>query len=214
MDDRELDDVAFLMLLLWFAGYTTQSTTTMSALMEMHFHEDVRARLTIEQEALIDSAGNRQLTHQQVTQAMPLLDSYISEVMRLYPAVPMLARSLTTDSEIHGYRVNEGSRIILDILTSQRDAKYYEKPEQLKIDRFLRSKNPLQHEIIAFGPPGGAHFCLGAALARVNMKVTMSTLLRFYDIELDQFQNRKYAFLPDVRPASGVKVVSCRRKLT
>ena len=209
LDPVELNEVAELMLLLWFAGYSTQSTTTSSCVLQMGLDESIRTQLKAEQDALMASSGTDELTATQVMREMPLLDSYVNEILRLYPAVATIPRRVTNDTMICGHLVKKGSIVGLDSWWAQRDPQYFDNADQLKIDRFMGRDAPMT---VSFGSRGGIHYCLGAALVKVNLKTTLAVLLREYDFELDEQQSRKYVSFPAVQPASGVKIVKCKRK--
>src|SRR5207245_11599282 len=80
------------------------------------------------------------------------------------------------DTELHGQRIKAGGKVVMWYLCSNRDQPRYEAP-----DRFDVRRNP-EHQ--AFGA-GGRHFCLGTALARLELRILFEeTLRRFPQIEL------------------------------
>lgn len=207
-DSNELNKVAELMLLLWFAGFSTQATTMASCVMELGFDDTIRDRLKAEQDEIMGRSGSNDVTLNQVDKEMPLLDSYINEVLRLYPAVATMPRRATRDTLVCGHLVKKDALIGLDSWWAQRDPKYFEDSQTLKIDRFMGSKAP---QTVSYGAKGGAHYCIGAALAKINLKTTLAVLLREYELELDTQQTRRYVSFPGVQPASQVRVVKCKR---
>jgi cytochrome P450 len=106
----------------------------------------------------------------------PLIEGAVEECLRMYPAFAHFRRTATKDSEIRGCPVHEGEKVVMWYASSNRDEDRYEDP-----DRFDVLRNP-EHQ--AFGA-GGRHFCLGAALARLELKVLFEeTLKRFPEMEL------------------------------
>jgi cytochrome P450 len=105
-----------------------------------------------------------------------LIEGAVEELLRLYPAFSHFRRTATTEVEMHGQTIHEGDKVLLWYVSSNRDESVYSDPQRLDVTR-----RP-DHQ--AFGA-GGRHFCLGAALARLEIKRLLTeTLRRFPDIEL------------------------------
>jgi cytochrome P450 len=97
----------------------------------------------------------------------------------MYPAFAFMARAATKDVELQGQTIKEGDRVLLWYLASNRDETKFENPHVFDLDRY----NVDEHQ--AFGARG-RHFCLGAALARLELKVWIEeTLKRMPDLQLD-----------------------------
>ena len=105
-----------------------------------------------------------------------LIEGAVEELLRYYPAFSHFRRTATRDVELHGRSIAEGDKVLLWYVSSNRDADAYEDSQRLDVTRAP------DHQ--AFGA-GGRHFCLGASLARLELKVLLQeTLRRFPDIEL------------------------------
>lgn len=86
-------------------------------------------------------------------------------------------RVATTDTEIGGHAVAAGQLVILWIAAANRDAARFSDP-----DRFDVHRNSTGH--LSFGH--GIHFCIGAALARLETKIALNALLdRYQEIAVD-----------------------------
>jgi cytochrome P450 len=106
-----------------------------------------------------------------------LIPSAVEESLRMFPAFAHFRRTATCDTELHGRKIQEGDKVVLWYVSSNRDETRYEDP-----DRFDVTRNP-EHQ--AFGP-GGRHFCLGAPLARLELNILLEEVLaRFPDMQLD-----------------------------
>ena len=104
-----------------------------------------------------------------------LIPGAVEECLRMYPAFAHFRRTATRDTEVAGCPVKEGEKVVMWYVSSNRDEDVYEDP-----DRFDVHRNP-EHQ--AFGA-GGRHFCLGAALARLELKILFEeTLRRFPDMK-------------------------------
>ncbi len=107
-----------------------------------------------------------------------LVNNTIEEVLRYESPSPVQGRYVTTDVELYGTTVPEGSTILLLNGSGNRDERAFDDP-----DRFDVRRDIAHH--LAFGH--GIHFCLGAALARLEGRVVLDELLdRFPDWEVDE----------------------------
>src|SRR3954452_15320956 len=105
-----------------------------------------------------------------------LVPSAVEESLRMFPAFAHFRRTATRDTELAGCPVHKGDKVVMWYVASNRDPDLYEDP-----DRFLADRNP-EHQ--AFGA-GGRHFCLGTALARLELTILFEeTLKRFPDMQL------------------------------
>jgi cholest-4-en-3-one 26-monooxygenase len=106
-----------------------------------------------------------------------LIPGAVEEALRMFPAFAHFRRTATHDTELHGQKINKGEKVVMWYVSSNRDETRYDDP-----DRFDIHRNP-EHQ--AFGA-GGRHFCLGTALARLELRVLIEeTLKRFPEIQLD-----------------------------
>ncbi|MBJ8344661.1 cytochrome P450 [Antrihabitans sp. YC2-6] len=114
-----------------------------------------------------------------------LIEAAVEEGLRCFPAFAFMARAATQDVELHGKQIKQGDRLLLWYLASNRDEAAFENPHKFDITRpGLADKHQ------AFGGRG-KHFCLGANLARMELKLWIAqTLERFPDLTLDGEPNR------------------------
>jgi cytochrome P450 len=100
-----------------------------------------------------------------------LIPSAVEESLRMFPAFAHFRRTATCDTEIGGQPIKQGDKVVMWYVSSNRDETRYEHP-----DRFDVARNP-DHQ--AFGA-GGRHFCLGTALARLELRILLEETLRRY----------------------------------
>ncbi len=106
-----------------------------------------------------------------------LIPSAVEEALRMFPAFAHFRRTATRDTELLGQPIKEGDKVVMWYVSSNRDESRYEDP-----DHFDVTRNP-EHQ--AFGA-GGRHFCLGTALARLELRILLEeTLARYPRMELD-----------------------------
>ncbi|HWG08274.1 MAG TPA: cytochrome P450 [Solirubrobacteraceae bacterium] len=122
--------------------------------------------------ALMEDPEQRQL----VLDDPSLIPDAVEESLRMFPAFAHFRRTATRDAELHGTKIHAGDKVVMWYASSNRDETRFEDP-----DRFdLRRK--AEHQ--AFGA-GGRHFCLGTALARLELRILIEeTFKRFPDIAI------------------------------
>jgi cytochrome P450 len=105
-----------------------------------------------------------------------LIPAAVEESLRMFPAFAHFRRTATCDVELHGQTIREGEKVVMWYASSNRDETRHEDADRFDLRR--------EEEHQAFGA-GGRHFCLGTALARLELKILIEeTLKRFPNIEL------------------------------
>ncbi len=106
-----------------------------------------------------------------------LLNSVIEEALRFSPPVMYFRRTTKSDTELRGVHIPKGSFVAVYYPSANRDEDLFANP-----DRFDVTRSPNEH--LAFGD--GEHFCLGASLARLQLRSMVGeTIRRFPKIALD-----------------------------
>jgi cytochrome P450 len=104
---------------------------------------------------------------------------WATETLRYDPAAQLVARYLTQDTEIYGIALKEGARIAILPASANRDRRVFAEPDRYHLDRADAGR------LISFGQ--GPHHCLGAALARLEMRIALeeiSALVSCYEIDI------------------------------
>ncbi len=95
----------------------------------------------------------------------------VEEALRMFPSFAHFRRTATEDTELGGVTIKKGDKVVMWYPSSGRDETVYEDP-----DRFDVRRCP-EHQ--AFGA-GGRHFCLGTALARLELRIMFEEILQRY----------------------------------
>ena len=98
-----------------------------------------------------------------------LIPRFVEEMLRYDPPTHSLFRFVLSDTEVAGQKVPAGSVVMLMLAAANRDAQQFENPEVFDLDRDPQGA-------LAFG--FGAHFCIGMALAKLEARLTLESLLR------------------------------------
>jgi cholest-4-en-3-one 26-monooxygenase len=148
-------DFSGFFMLLLVAGNETTRNLISGGMLALIEHPDQRARLMADRS---------------------LLPSAIEEMLRWVSPVNVFRRTATRDTEIGGQAIREGDKVALFYASANRDDAKFENPNTFDITR-----SPNDHLAFGIGP----HFCLGANLARLEIRVMFEEILRrLPDIEL------------------------------
>ncbi len=152
VDGRPLtsDEITQFFVTLSLAGHETTRNTTAHFLRLMDEHPDQKALLLEDLEGRLPNA--------------------IEEVLRYSPPVMQFCRTATTDIELRGITIGKGEKVYLSYVSANRDEDVFENPNQFDILR----PNAASH--LSFG--AGPHFCLGAAVARTQLRILLGELYR------------------------------------
>lgn len=144
LDDRE---IAHFCILLLIAGNETTTNLLGGMLLTLAAHPHVWA-------ALRDDPS--------------LVPAAVEEMLRYWSPTQALFRHTTTDVTLHGVTIPAESRVMLTIASANRDARHFDDPDAVRLDR-----DPNDH--VAFG--NGIHLCLGAPLARLEARSVLEVLV-------------------------------------
>jgi cholest-4-en-3-one 26-monooxygenase len=135
-------------------------------------NDSTKATYSSAMRALMENPDQRQL----LVDDPSLVPGAVEEALRMFPAFAHFRRTATEDTELAGQKIKAGEKVVMWYASSNRDETRFEDP-----DRFDVLRNP-DHQ--AFGA-GGRHFCLGTALARLELKILLEeTLARYPHMEL------------------------------
>jgi len=149
MDGQPIEDEVIVGCVrqLLVAGHLTLTLSLASAILHLALHPNLQAWLRQEPERIPDA---------------------IEEILRLYPPTQAFARTATHQVEIEGRTIKAGDVVALVWIAANRDPDIFPHPDEFDLDR---ERN--QH--LAFGH--GIHKCLGAPLARMELRVALEELL-------------------------------------
>ncbi|MEE3718572.1 cytochrome P450 [Tumidithrix elongata RA019] len=201
MTDEELRDELMFML---FAGHETTATTLAWAFYQIHRIADVREKLLGELDSLGESPNLMEVVQ------LPYLSAVCQETLRMYPVIPTLfARITKSPIAITGHQFDADTYLMPSIHLVHNREDLYPEPKQFRPERFLeRQYSP--SEYIPFG--GGSRRCLGYALAQLEIKLVLATVLANYQLALVEdrpIKPQRRGFT--LSPAGGVQMVMTRK---
>jgi cholest-4-en-3-one 26-monooxygenase len=173
--ERPTDDLMSVLVHAEVDGHTLEEHEIVMGffLLVAAGNDSTKATYSSGMRALLEDAEQRRL----VLDDPSLVPSVVEESLRMFPAFAHFARTATRDTELGGQTIREGEKVVMWYVSSNRDETRYEDPDRFDVTR------DVEHQ--AFGA-GGRHFCLGTALARLELQILFEeTMRRFPAMELD-----------------------------
>jgi len=138
-------------------------------------NDSTKATYSSGMKALMENPDQRQL----LLDDPSLVPAAVEESLRMFPAFAHFRRTATEDTELNGTPIREGDKVVMWYVSSNRDETRFEDANRFNIER----EDVGEHQ--AFGA-GGRHFCLGTALARLELNILFEeTLKRYPEMSLD-----------------------------
>jgi cytochrome P450 len=154
-----LDELGAFFVLISVAGNDTTRQATAHTMLALTRFPDQRRLLLEDLEGRIDTA--------------------VEEFVRYSTPVMTFRRTATSDTELGGQQIAEGDRVVMFYPSGNRDEAVFDDPDRFDIER-----KPNRH--LGFGG-GGAHYCMGAPLAKLQLRALFTNLLRRYpDLEVGE----------------------------
>ena len=156
-DELTNDELLMFCVLLMVAGNETTRNAIAGGLPAFTLFPEERAKLAVDPS---------------------LIDSAVEEILRWTSPVLNFVRTVTSPVTLGGVDLVAGDRVLLLYQAANRDERVFDEPDRFRIDR-----DPNPHLAFGFGP----HFCMGANLARMEIKVVFEELFRrLPDIEVTE----------------------------
>ncbi|GAA1193440.1 cytochrome P450 [Prauserella alba] len=133
------------------------------------------------------------------------LEAVVKEAMRLHPVISEVARVVTRDIEIGGYRIPAGHTVMPSITMVQHDPEHHDDPHAFRPERFTDS-GPATGTWFPFG--GGVRRCLGAGFSLLEAAVVLGEVLRRHHVAPDRARpERAKARNITMVPSRGARLV-------
>ncbi|MER3435548.1 MAG: cytochrome P450 [Leptolyngbya sp. ERB_1_1] len=196
MSDAELRDELISIL---FAGHETTATTLAWAFYQIHQQQNVHQKLLQELDSFEGSSPMK-------LAQLPYLSVVCQETLRMYPVLPVIFPRITkSPMKIAGYWFDTETVLLLSNYLVHYREDLYPNARQFNPERFLERQYSAS-EYFPFG--GGSRRCLGYALAQLEMKLVLATILSKYQLALAEdkpvrLQRRGFT----LAPAGGVRMV-------
>jgi cytochrome P450 len=191
--------VGHLVLLAW-AGYDTTASATAWILHLIAQRPDWQTLLREElaavgdDPALFDSGAR-----------LPLVESFLLEVERMYPSALFFPRVSQRELELCGHAIAKDTLVFYSPYLSHRDPAVFDNPNAFDPDRWTAARGdrrPSPARLFGFG--GGVRVCLGKAFAKLQLRLMMSAILRRHHVEPDPLARPRIQALPVHHPVGSL----------
>jgi cytochrome P450 len=186
LSDRDARDEIVTFVL---AGHETTATALTWASYLLARHPEVSARIEAEVDEVLE---DRRMTFDDVAR-LRYTAMVFNETLRLYPPAPLFGRRAIRNVDFGAFTVPKGASVMLSPWITQRDPRYWERPEAFEPERWESSTAP-KFAFFPFG--GGAKMCIGDAFAKLEGVIVLAEMARRFRFAL--------AEPPDIGISPGV----------
>ncbi|KAL0100478.1 hypothetical protein PUN28_019659 [Cardiocondyla obscurior] len=192
-------------------GHDTTAAASSFFLSVMGCHPDIQEKVIQELDEIFGDS-DRPATFQD-TLEMKYLERCLMETLRMYPPVPVIARTINTDLKLGNYTIPAGATVIVTTFKMHRQPHIYPNPEVFNPDNFLPEKTANRH-YYAFVPfSAGPRSCVGRKYAMLKLKIILSTIMRNFRVKSD-IKESDFRLQADIilKRAEGFKIRLVPRK--
>ncbi|XP_031345339.1 cytochrome P450 4C1-like [Photinus pyralis] len=165
------------------AGSDTVTTTTGYVLVCLGMYQHIQQEIIQEIDEIF-GISTRPITRDDLPK-LKYMERVIKETMRLYPPVPLIARSVTEDIDLGELILPAGCSVVVGIIGMHRDPETWTDPLKFDPDRFTSEEAAKRHPYSYIPFSGGPRNCIGIKFSMMAVKVLLATILRSYKIHTD-----------------------------
>lgn len=193
-DEHDADDAAIsinkenikaLILDMFAAGTDTTVTTLEWAMAELIKHPALMQEV---QREIRDTVGSNEVIEVEDIDKLTYLKATIKETLRLHVPVALLVpRVATEDTQLQGYDIPAGTKILINAWAIARDPNYWDRPEEFWPERFINSNIDFRGQHLQLTPFGaGRRACPGIGFAVAVIEYALANLLHHFDWEVPE----------------------------
>ncbi len=176
MEEKQLRDEIRTLLL---AGHETTALGLTYAAWFLSGHPEIQDAVAEEVQGLTQGGPVEGSHYEDLT----LCRNAFKEAMRLLPPAPVTARETVEDAELGGYRIPARRIVILSMILTQRDPRWFEQPEEFRPERWTPEFEKSLPRFAYFPFGGGPRICIGQRMAMMEGTLVLAELLRRFRIE-------------------------------
>ena len=171
LSERQLRDEVLTFLL---AGHETTALALSWTWHLLAAHREIEGELERELRQVL---GARAAEFSDLA-GLAFAERVIKEAMRLYPPAWSLARTVTADLNLGGYRIPAGANVVMSQWIMHHDARYFPRPEAFDPDRWLPERSDKLPRFAYFPFGGGGRQCIGASFAMMEAVLVLATVAK------------------------------------
>jgi cytochrome P450 family 4 len=188
-----------------FEGHDTTASAISFTLYCLANHPDVQQKAYQEQQIIFQDKETDTATYADL-QNMKYLEKVIKESLRLYPSVPIYGRETNEEVQFDDNTyLPKGDTILIFAFGIHRDPKHFEEPETFNPERFENADGKFPYAYIPFS--AGPRNCIGQKFAMLEMKSTISKILRKYELQ-PAFPHHEMELVAEtiLKSTNGIKI--------
>ncbi|KAJ1695759.1 hypothetical protein LUZ63_012457 [Rhynchospora breviuscula] len=184
--DFELTKEHFKAILMDMFGAGSHTTFITLEWVMAELVKDHKTMLKLQQEIRMVCHDKENVTEEDLKK-MTWLKAVIKETLRLHPPAPLLVpRESSEETQINGYDVPKGTKVLINAWAINRDPKFWQNPEEFIPERFMGDTGVdfrgNHFQLIPFG--GGRRICPGINFAISNIEMMIASILFHFNWEL------------------------------
>ncbi|NWU10015.1 CP4V2 protein, partial [Cephalopterus ornatus] len=164
-----------------FEGHDTTAAAMNWVLYLLGHNPEVQKKVHKELDQVFDNT-DRPVTTDDLKQ-LRYLECVVKEALRLFPSVPMFARTLREDCCISGYQVPKGADVLVLTYALHRDPEIFPDPEEFRPERFFSENSKGRHPYAYVPFSAGPRNCIGQRFAQMEEKTILALILRRFWVE-------------------------------
>uniref|UniRef100_A0A6B2L3G3 Cytochrome P450 n=1 Tax=Arcella intermedia TaxID=1963864 RepID=A0A6B2L3G3_9EUKA len=175
------EEIAGLSVALMLAGYHTSNVTSSWVAIHMLSHPEVHEAVLKEQEAVVQG---QKLDFEKI-RSLEVLDSCISESLRLRPPIILIFRKVMQDFTVKNFVIPKGSLVCISPATRHRDPDFYKNADSYEPSRWRNEETKRDTNDYSYIPfSTGEHYCVGEKFAVLQIKTILSVIFKEYNLKL------------------------------
>ncbi|NWI96821.1 CP4V2 protein, partial [Pitta sordida] len=164
-----------------FEGHDTTAAAMNWVLYLLGHHPEVQKKVHRELDEVFDNT-ERPVTTEDLKN-LRYLECVVKEALRLFPSVPMFARTLREDCRIAGYQIPKGTNVLVLTYSLHRDPEIFPDPEEFRPERFLPENSKGRHPYAYVPFSAGPRNCIGQRFAQMEEKTLLALILRRFWVD-------------------------------
>ncbi|XP_066404458.1 cytochrome P450 4V2 isoform X1 [Molothrus aeneus] len=164
-----------------FEGHDTTAAAMNWVLYLLGHNPEIQKKVHRELDQVFDNT-ERPITMEDLKN-LRYLECVVKEALRLYPSVPMFARTLREDCCIRGYQVPRGANVVVLTYALHRDPEVFPDPEEFRPERFFPENSKGRHPYAYVPFSAGPRNCIGQRFAQMEEKTLLALILRRFWVE-------------------------------
>jgi len=160
------------MFMFFLAGHETSAGTLTSAMYFLGKDPSLQEQLY---ETVIKAVGKTNQVNSENIKDLALVRSVLKETLRFQPPIVTVGQRVALrDTELAGYRIPKGTRVICSLVKAHFSEKFWDKPREFIPTRFMNEDDP--HQLFSFS--AGPRICIGHKFSITEMTIALAMLVR------------------------------------